>query len=116
MIYFIGLLVGILNGMFASGAGQILVFYLIFIKKIDTHIGRAISVGILSISSICTVIGFSSMVNYDITKIILFSIISLISGIVGAKLMKKISSNILNLISGILLVVLTGYQIINGGK
>ena len=51
IIYIIGFLVGILNGLFASGAGQVLVFYLIFIKKMETHMVRALSISILSISS-----------------------------------------------------------------
>ena len=100
MIYVIGFLIGTLNGLFASGAGQFLVFYLIFILKKETHIARALSVSILSISSIFAVFGYSNFV---------------ISGIIGAKLMKKIPANILNLISGILIVGLTIYKMIQGG-
>ena len=55
--FIIGISVGILNGMFASGAGQILVCYLIFMKKMDTHLVRALSVSILFISSIFTAFG-----------------------------------------------------------
>lgn len=116
MIFFIGILVGILNGLFASGAGQILVFYLIYIKKKDTHIARTLSVSILCISSIFAIFVYKNQINFEISKAIIFIIISFISGIIGSKLMKKIPSNILNLISGLLISVLTIYKIICGGK
>ena len=115
MIYLVGLFVGFLNGLFASGAGQILVFYLIFIKKFDTHLMRAVSVAVLSTSSIISVFGYSSFVDYDIIKIIVLSIIAAITGYLGSKLMKKIPSNILNLISGFLLVGLTIYKFLSKG-
>lgn len=54
MIYLIGLVAGFLNGLFASGAGNIIVFYLVFIMKIDSHVGRAISIAVLSITSLFT--------------------------------------------------------------
>lgn len=116
MIYIIGILVGILNGLFSSGAGQVLVFYLIFIKKMDTHLTRALSVSILSISSIFAVFGYITIVNFNITKVILVIIISIISGIIGSKIMKKIPSNILNLVSGLLISGLTLYKIFCGGN
>lgn len=115
MIYIVGLFVGLLNGLFASGAGQILVFYLIFILKKETHLSRALSISILSISSIFAIFGYSKIIRFEIGKVILLIIIAIISGIIGSKLMKKIPANILNLISGILIVGLTIYKLIQGG-
>ena len=115
MIYIIGIIVGILNGLFASGAGQVFVFYLIFIKKMDTHLIRALSVSILSISSILSIFGYLSEVKIDIWKVIILMSVAVISGIVGSKIMKKIPSNILNLISGLLIVGLTLYKVFFGG-
>lgn len=116
MIYIIGILVGILNGLFASGAGQVLVFYLIFIKKMDTHLTRALSVSILSISSIFAIFGYTTMVKFDIFKICILIAIAIISGIIGSKLMKKIPANILNLVSGLLISSLTLYKMFFGGN
>lgn len=115
MIYIIGLLVGLLNGLFASGAGQILVFYLIFIFKKDTYISRALSVSLLSISSIFAVFGYGGIIKFELSKVILLVIIAIISGIIGSKVMKKIPADFLNLISGILIVSLTLYKILSGG-
>lgn len=116
MIYIIGILCGLLNGLFASGAGQILVVYLIFCMKKETHLVRAVSVAVLATSSIFAIIGYSSFVNYDIKKIILLVIIASFSGFFGAKIMKKIPANILNISSGILIILLTGYKIFFGGN
>lgn len=110
MIYFVGFLVGILNGLFAAGAGQVLVFYLIYILKLETHKVRALSVAILSISSIFAIFGYKDVIEFDFFKVISLVIISGVTGIIGTKLMKKIPSEVLNLISGILLVGLTAYK------
>lgn len=115
MIYIIGILVGFFNGLFASGAGQILVFYLIFVRKFDTHQMRAVSVATLSLASIVTIIGYSNFVSLDFLKIVILVVVASISGYLGSKIMKKIPSNILNLISGILIVGLTVYKIVTGG-
>lgn len=116
MIYLIGLFVGFLNGLFASGAGQILVFYLIFIKKLDTHKMRSLSVAVLSFASIISIFGYSRFINYDIAKVILIVLVAMITGYLGSKFMKKIPANTLNLISGVLLVSLTLYKFFSGGE
>ena len=115
MIYIIGLIVGLLNGLFASGAGQILVVYLVFILKNDTHKSRALSIAIISISSIFALFGYFRIINFEISKIIVTIVIAIVGGIIGTKLMKKMNANILNLISGILIVALTLYKWIAGG-
>ena len=116
MIYLMGIFVGILNGLFASGAGQVLVFYLIFIKKMDTHLTRSLSVSILSISSIFAILGYMAIIKIDIIKACIVIICAIISGIVGNKLMKKIPANVLNLISGLLILGLTLIKMFFGGS
>lgn len=116
MIYLIGILCGLLNGLFASGAGQVLVVYLIFCMKKETHLVRAVSVAVLATSSIFAIIGYSSFVDFDVKKVIVLSVIAAISGFVGAKLMKKIPANVLNIISGVLIILLTGYKMFFRGN
>ena len=116
LIYLIGILCGLLNGLFASGAGQVLVVYLIFCMKKETHLVRAVSVAVLATSSIFAIIGYSSFVDFDIKKVIVLSVIAAISGFVGAKLMKKIPANVLNITSGVLIILLTGYKMFFGGN
>lgn len=115
MIYIIGLLCGIINGVFASGAGQIFVFYLIFIAKLETHRARALSVAVLSIASIFAIFGYQKLVHFEISVILILALLAGIGGIIGAKWMKKVSANLLNLLSGIIIVGLTLYRLISGG-
>ena len=101
MMFFIGSIAGFFNGFFTCGAGQIIIFYLIFIKKYDSHISRGTSVAILSITSIVSLI-----FHLIILKIVIVVMLSLLFGILGANIMKKINSKKLNLISGILMTVM----------
>lgn len=110
--YILGILIGALNGFFTSGAGQILVFYLVFIKKYETHMSRALSIVVLSVSSIISLFFHIDFSNIDYIKIIIVIAIGLIFGFIGTKLMKKIQSNVLNLISGILVAGLSLYKFI----
>ena len=113
MIYFLGLIIGFLNGFFTSGAGQILVFYLVFIKKFETHKSRTLSICVLCISSIISLIFLFDFSKIKIFEIIFIAISSILFGVLGTKIMKKINSNILNLISGILLLVLSVIRFIS---
>ena len=113
MIYFFSLIVGILNGLFSSGAGQILVFYLVFIKKGDTHKARALSVFALSISSIISLIFLLNFKELKMLDILVLIFASLIFGAIGTRIMKKINSNILNLISGSLILIVSVIRFIS---
>lgn len=114
MLYVISLITGILNGLFASGAGQILVVYLVYIKKIETHVARALSVSLLSISSIFAMFGYSKIIEIESKYIVIFGFVAAFGGVIGAKLMKKVSADILNLLSGILVIVLTLIKMFGG--
>ncbi len=101
---------GVLNCMFAAGSGQVLVFYLIYFLKLETHKVRALSVAVLSVSSMFAIFGYRNVINFDYKIITPLIVIACISGIIGTKVMKKIPANVLNLISGILLVILTVFK------
>lgn len=110
MIYLVGFFVGVLNSTFAAGSGQVLVFYLIYFLKLETHKVRALSVAVLSVSSMFAIFGYRNVLNFDYKIITPLIVIACISGIIGTKVMKKIPANVLNLISGILLVILTVFK------
>ena len=112
MIYIVSLIAGMFNGIFASGAGQIITIYLIFLKKLETHISRNVSIAVISISSILALITYSDKINYNILNFITIIIISTIGGIIGNKLMTKINSNILNIIAGIIILILAIYGVV----
>ena len=113
MIYLVGSLSGFVNGFFTCGAGQIIIFYLVFIKNKDTHISRGTSIAVLSMTSIVSLIAYLFLNKIEISKIVIVAILSLICGFFGSKIMKKINSKWLNLISGILMTVLAIISIFN---
>ncbi len=110
MIYVGSLLSGVINGVFASGAGQIMVFLLIFILKIETHTARATSVFLMGLVTIVTFIRYLTFVKVEILHVVIVVITGLIFGIIGSKIMKKLQPDYLNLISGI---VVAGFAIYN---
>lgn len=108
MIYIIGMLSGFVNGFFTCGAGQIIIFYLVFLKKYDTFKSRGTSIAVLSCASLISIISyFISGVTVEISKCIIVFLTSLAFGFVGSKIMKKFSANSLNLTSGALMVALS---------
>lgn len=104
-------IVGIVNGLFSSGAGQILVFYLIYILKQDTVESREFSLVVMPIISVVTFFLYYFKSDIDILKLIIFIAISIVFGYIGSKIMKKINPNILNLLSGIILITITVFSL-----
>ena len=104
-------LVGLINGLFSSGAGQILIFYWVYLLKKDSKKCRETSLMIMPIISIPTFVYYLLKIQVDLTQILVLVVISLLGGYIGNKLMKKIDSNILNLVSGIFLVIITCYSL-----
>lgn len=111
MSYLIFILIGAINGLFSSGAGQLLIFYLVYILKRDTKLSREYSLTIMPIISIPTFIIYRTKSSIDITMSFIFIVISLVFGFLGNKMMKKVNPNLLNLISGIFLVLITGISL-----
>lgn len=112
MIYLFSFITGVANGFFASGAGQILVFFLIYIAKNDTHKARATSMVCTSVATIFSIISYFKMVEFKLLEIIIATLCGLIFGPVGAKIMKKMNANLLNLISGAVIFSFSMYNII----
>lgn len=107
MDIFIFILIGIINGLFSTGAGQVLIFYLIYILKTDTKEARNFSLTLMPLISIPTFIIYFLNNKIEISKMIILAIISLSFGLLGNIVMKKINPIVLNLISGIFLVIIT---------
>lgn len=110
MIYVGSLLSGVINGLFASGAGQIIVFLFIYFLKIETHTARATSVFLMGLVTIATFIRYLSFVEIKLVHVIIVILCGLVFGIIGSKIMKKLKPDYLNLISGI---VIAGFAIYN---
>lgn len=112
MIYVFSLITGIINGLFASGAGQILVFFLIYIAKVDTHNARATSMLCTTLASVFSLVSYVKFGQVDMLHIVIVVLSGTAFGALGALLMKKMNSLVLNLVSGIILLGLSMYNIV----
>lgn len=113
MIYVFSLVTGVINGLFASGAGQILVFFLIYIARIDTHKARATSMLCTTIATAFSLAMYIKWIKLDILQIIIVLLCGMVFGAVGASLMKKMNALVLNLASGIIILGLSLYNIVS---
>lgn len=111
MIYFISILCGIANGLFAAAAGQIMIFYLVFILKKEAHKARATSIFCISLITIISLIGYLKLAKFRFYQVSTVVICGLIFGVLGSTVMKKIKSNWLNLLSGLLVFGLGIYKL-----
>lgn len=112
MMYFGSFFAGIINGLFASAAGQILVFVLIFVLKEDTYKSRKLSVFVIGLTSVLTLFRYMQTVKTNVTNVLTVGITGLILGKIGTKIMKKVDENVLNICSGCLIVGLSIFKLI----
>ena len=115
MLYVVGLISGIINGLFASGAGQILVFYLVFVQKMETHTGRATSLFCTSVATVVSIINYWKIVAVDYSTLITVAVVGIAMGCLGAKFMNKIEANKLNILSGVIITFFAVYSLIVRG-
>ena len=108
------LISGIINGLFASGAGQILVFMLIYFLKIDTHKARATSIFLIGVITVISFIRYLFIIDLKTNDMFIVVVSGLFFGVIGSKIMKRIDSNWLNLISGLVITTFCIYSIIRG--
>lgn len=111
MIYFVSLACGILNGLFTAAAGQVMIFYLVFILKLDAHKSRATSIFCVSMITIITFVGYLRFINIKLEEVITIALSAILFASLGTVIMKKIKPNILNLISGILITTISIYKL-----
>lgn len=101
----IGIVTGIINGIFGSGGGTILVPSLVFIMNVDDHKAHATAISvILPISIISSVIYYKyNIVDFSITfKIILGSVIG---SFVGSTFLPKVPVKILRKVFGTFMIL-----------
>jgi len=101
----IGVIAGIISGLFAAGGGMIVVPALIHIFKIDDAKARATSVFAILPMVIASGLFYYKNDYIDWNIGIKCAIGGVIGGIIGAKLLKKVSSTTLK----ILFIIFLGY-------
>lgn len=101
----IGFITGIINGLFGSGGGTIVVPALVFLIKMEDIKAHATAISIiLPLSIISTFIYLkSNMINFDIGLIVVMG--GIIGSFIGAKLLKKIPNLVLRKIFGCIIII-----------
>lgn len=99
-----GLLVGIVNGLFGGGGGMLLVPLLTFVGGLEQKEGHATAIAIILPLCIVTAITYTLFGKIALLSAGFAEIGVIIGGIIGAVLLKKISSKVLSMIFYLLMV------------
>ncbi|KNF09247.1 putative permease [Gottschalkia purinilytica] len=101
----IGLIAGIVNGLFGSGGGTIVVPAMVFLLGMDEHKSHATAISIiLPISIISTLIYFKNgILDFKVAGIV--TIGGIIGGYIGAKLLNRIPRKILRKMFGTFMII-----------
>lgn len=105
--YLIGILTGIINGLFGAGGGTIIVPAMQKYLKIETHKSHASAIAVILPLSIVSAFVYFSNMEIDIYAVCLLSVGGIIGGFIGAKLLNKITSNYLHKIFGIFMIIIS---------
>ena len=101
----IGFITGIINGLFGSGGGTIIVPALVFLIGMEDFKAHATAISIiLPLSIISTLIYFkSNIIKFDIGFIVVIG--GIIGSFIGAKFLKKIPNLVLRKIFGTIIII-----------
>lgn len=104
-IIMIGLISGIVNGLFGSGGGTIIVPSLCFLVGLEEHKSHATAISIiLPLSLLSTYIYFRhSVINLNVSFYV--AIGSIIGGFIGAKVLNKVPNKYLRKSFGIVMII-----------
>lgn len=100
----LGFITGILNGLFGSGGGTIIVPALVFLFSIEDHKAHSSAIAIILPLTIISSLIYVKNGIYDIPLTIKVGIGSILGGYIGAKLLNLLSSNSLKKIFGAFMI------------
>ena len=101
----IGIFTGFVNGIFGSGGGTLLVPILNNIVKVEEHKSHATALAIIIFLTSASSVIYISKGTYDISLTLKVAIGSIIGGIVGAKLLSKVTGKFLRIAFGIVMII-----------
>lgn len=104
-VVLIGLVTGLINGLFGSGGGTLLVPCLVFLMDIEDHKAHATAIAvILPLSVISSFIYFGhSVVDLKLTLKVATG--AVLGGIIGSMLLNKLPVNILRKVFGVFMII-----------
>lgn len=104
-VVLIGLIAGIVNGLFGSGGGTIVVPALVFILGVKDHKAHATTISIiLPLTIISAFIYFrNGAIDFSIALYVVLG--GVIGGFLGAKLLNRVPKNILRKAFGLFMII-----------
>lgn len=97
-VIFIGIIAGLINGLFATGGGMLLVPFFLYVLKLDDTIARATSGFCILPMVIISGIMYALNEKMEWRIGILCAIGGIIGGLIGAKLLGRISKVLLKIL------------------
>lgn len=101
----LGLITGILNGLFGAGGGTIIVPFMVFLLGIEDHKAHATAISIILPLSILSAFVYikNGILNIPITLNVIIG--SIVGGYIGAKILNMVPIKILRKIFGIIMIL-----------
>ena len=100
----IGIFTGFVNGIFGSGGGTLLVPILNNIVKVEEHKSHATALSIIIFLTSASSVIYISKGTYDISLTLKVAVGSVIGGIIGAKLLSKVTGKFLRISFGAIMI------------
>ena len=104
-LWLIGLVVGLTNGIFGAGGGSLLVPALEKFIKFETHKAHATTLAVILPLSVVSALVYTWGVDVDWRAVLFVSVGGVAGGVLGAKLLSKLSGAWLNMLFGAFLAV-----------
>lgn len=101
----IGIFTGFVNGIFGSGGGTLLVPILNNIVDVEEHKSHATALAIIIFLTSASSVIYISKGTYDISLTLKVAIGSVIGGIIGAKLLSKVTGKFLRISFGAIMII-----------
>lgn len=101
----IGLFTGFINGSFGSGGGTLLVPILNDILKLEEHKSHATALAIIIFLTMASSSIYIYKGTYDFQLTWRVALGSIVGGIIGAKLLSKVTGKFLRIIFGIIMII-----------
>lgn len=101
----IGIFTGFVNGIFGSGGGTLLVPILNNIVKVEEHKSHATALSIIIFLTSASSVIYISKGTYDISLTLKVALGSVIGGIIGAKLLSKVTGKFLRISFGTIMIL-----------
>jgi uncharacterized membrane protein YfcA len=96
----IGLVLGLISGLFGAGGGLMFLLVLMIVLKFPTHMAIGTSSLIMAVTAASGTLGYTLQGNVDFSTGIILTVAAVIGGLISARFANKVSEKSLNRIVG----------------